>query len=153
MNVQTLRPESGSSPAAPHKRNYGMVILSTIAFLIVGVVLTIALADKPGGLQILAMVAYTFLIPYIASNRFLNLVPWDRLIRGKVLLGHCLALVIVYGITTEALAVRPRLPAWLITSGRRPSLFTICLGGIILALAFGEFYWAMSPEGRMTTGS
>ena len=148
MNVQTLRPESGSSSAAPHKRNYGMVILTTIASLIVGVVLTIALADKPGGLQILAMVAYTFLIPYIASNRFLNLVPWNRLIRGKVLLGHCLALVIVYGTTTEALAIRPRLPAWLITSGRRPSLFTICLLGILLALAFGEFYWATSPEGE-----
>jgi hypothetical protein len=84
----------------------------------------------------------------MASDRFLNLVPWDRLIRGKVLLGHCLALVIVYGITTEALAVRPRLPAWLITSGRRPSFFFVCLGGTLLALAFGEFYWAMSPEGE-----
>jgi hypothetical protein len=147
MNV-TLRSESGSSPADPNKRNYGMVILTTIASLIVGVVLAIVLADKPGGLQIVAMVVYTFLIPYIASDRFLDLVPWDRLIRGKVLLGHCLALVIVYGITTEALAVRPRLPAWLITSGRRPSLFTICLGGILLAFAFGESYWAMSPEGE-----
>jgi hypothetical protein len=52
-----------------------MVILTTIAFLVVGVVLTIALAGKPGGLQTLAMVAYTFLISYIASNRFVNLVP------------------------------------------------------------------------------
>jgi hypothetical protein len=146
MNAQTLRPESGSSPADPNKRNYGMVILITFAFLIVGVVLVIALADRPGGIQILAMVVYTFLIPYIASDRFLNLVPWDRLIRGKVLLGHCLALVIVYGVTTEALAVRPRLPTWFITSGRRPSLFIVCLGGILLALAFGEYYWAMSPE-------
>jgi hypothetical protein len=148
MNVQTLRPESGSNPADPSKRNHGMVILITIAFLIVGGVLATVFADKPGGLQIIAMVAYTFLVPYIASNRFLNLVPWDRLIRGKVLLGHCLALVIVYGITTEGLAIKPRLPAWLITSGRRPSLFNICLLGILLALAFGEFYWATSPDGE-----
>ena len=123
-----------------------MVILITIASFGVGSVLAITLTDRPGGIQILAMVAYTFLIPYIASDRFLNLVPWDRLIRAKVVLGHCLALVIVYGITTEALAVRLRLPAWFITSGRRPSLFIVCLCGILLALALGEHYWAMRPE-------
>ncbi|HTC47106.1 MAG TPA: hypothetical protein VK722_07275 [Candidatus Aquilonibacter sp.] len=123
-----------------------MVVLITIAFLGVGGVLAIALADRPGGIQILAMVAYTFLIPYIASDRFLNLVPWDRLIHGKVLLGHCLALVIVYGITTEAPAVRPRLPTWFITSGRRPSLFLVCLGGVLLALAFCEYHWVMKSK-------
>ena len=146
MNARILRPESGSSPSDPNKRNYGMVVFITIAFLGVGGVLAITLADKPSGIQISAMVAYTFLIPYIASDRFLNLVPWDRLIRGKVLLGHCLALVIVYGITTEAPAVRPRLPTWFITSGRRPSLFLVCLGGILLALAFCEYHSVMKSK-------
>jgi len=123
-----------------------MVVLITIAFMGVGGVLAITLADRPGGIQILSMVAYTFLIPYIASDRFLNLVPWDRLIRGKVLLGHSLALVIVYGITTEALAVRSRLPTWFITSGRRLSLFLVCLGGVLLALGFCEYHWVMKSK-------
>lgn len=148
MDAQSLQPESGSNPKDPEKRDYGLVVFITIAYLVVGSVLAIALIDRPGGMQILAMVAYTFLIPYIASDRFLKLVPWDQLIRGKVLLGHCLALAIVYGITTEALAAMPHLPAWFITSGRRLSPFIVCLCGVLLALAFGEYYWAIGPDDK-----
>jgi hypothetical protein len=136
-------PESGSAEPDPKKRRYGMVVLITLGCLALGGILLVSLVDRPGGIQIFAMVAYTFFIPYIASNRLLDLVPWDRLTRGKVLLGHCLALVIVYDITTEALAVKVRLPTWFVTSGRRPSLFLVCLGGILLALAFCEYFWLM----------
>ncbi|MFI5126510.1 MAG: hypothetical protein ACHQJX_06755 [Candidatus Acidiferrales bacterium] len=139
-------PESGSAEPDPNKRGYGGVVLITLGYLALGSILLVNLVDRSGGIQVFAMAAYTFLIPYIASNRFLNLVPWDRLIRGKVLLGHCLALLIVYGITTEALAIKPRLPSWFITSGRRPSLFLVCLGGILLALAFCEYYWVMKSK-------
>ena len=139
-------PESGSAEPNPNKRDGGMVVLITLGYLALGSILLVNLVDRPGGIQIFAMVAYTFLIPYIASNRFLNLVPWDRLIRGNVLLGHCLGLVIVYSVTTEALAVKHRLPAWFITSGRRPSLFLVCLGGILLALAFCEYLWVMKSK-------
>ncbi|HEV2289373.1 MAG TPA: hypothetical protein VGR81_10515 [Candidatus Acidoferrales bacterium] len=145
--LQTPRsPESGSAEPDPNKRNYGMVVLITLGSLVLSGVLCVNLVDHPGGIQTLAMVAYTFLIPYIASDRFLNFVPWNRLIRGKALLGHCLALVVVYGITTEALAVKPRLPIWFITSGRRLSLFPFCLGGILLALAFCEYRWVMKSK-------
>jgi len=139
-------PESGSAEPDPNKRGYGGVVLITLGYLALGSILLVNLVDRSGGIQVFAMAAYTFLIPYIASNRFLNLVPWDRLIRGTVLLGHCLALLIVYGITTEALAIKPRLPSWFITSGRRPSLFLVCLGGILLALAFCEYYWVMKSK-------
>jgi len=139
-------PESGSAGHNPNKRNGRTVVLITLGYLTLGGILLVNLVDRPNGIQVLALVGYTFLIPYIASNRFLNFVPWDRLMRGKVLLGHCLALVIVYGITTEAFAVRARLPAWFITSGRRPSLFLFCLAGILLALAFSEYYWLMKSK-------
>ena len=139
-------PESGSAEPDPNKRNGGMVVLITLCYVALGGILLVNLVDRPNGIQIFTLVAYTFLVTYIASNRFLNLVPWDRLIRGKVLLGHCLALVIVYGITTEALAVKARLPVWFVTSGRRPSLFLLCLAGVLLALAFCEYHWVMKSK-------
>jgi hypothetical protein len=93
------------------------------------------------------MAAYTVAVPYVASNRFLNFVPWDRLIRGRVLLGHCLALLIVYVITTEALAIKPRLASWFIEEHRKGSFFDLCLVLILFVLAFYECQWAMRENG------
>jgi hypothetical protein len=121
------RPESGSLEPDPSKRRGGMVVLITLCYLAVGSILLVYLVDRPNGIQVFALMAYTFLIPYIASNRFLNFVPWDRLIRGKVLLGHCLALVIVYGVTSEALAVEARLPSLVPYFGPTEPLAFPCL--------------------------
>jgi hypothetical protein len=108
------------------------------------------LKGRSGGMQIVAMVAYTFGIPYILSNRFLRYVPWGLLnrFRERFLLVHCVALAVVYGITTLALAVKPRLPDWFVASGRKGSLFELCLLGIFLALAFWECSWISGHRGR-----
>jgi hypothetical protein len=76
-------------------------------------------------------------------DRYLGLVPWALLnrFRERFLLLHCVALAVVYCITTLAFAAKPRLPDWFVTSGRRPALLYYCLGGALLALAFWECSW------------
>jgi hypothetical protein len=93
---------------------------------------------------------YTLIVPYILSDRFLRYVPWDLLnrFRGKFLLVHCLALALVWGITTLAFAAKPILPQWFVTSGRRPAVFYYCLGGILLAFAFWESSWISGHKGE-----
>jgi|SRR5215831_8875875 len=144
------RPESGSAKPDPARRS-GVVafLIALVALITPGVILFTVLKDRPGGIQIVAMVEYTLLIPYLASDRFLIRVPWDRLTRGKFLLEHCLALAIVYGITTGALAAKPHLPTWFTAEGRKGSWFSLCLIGILVVLAFCEFAWGWSAgEGK-----
>jgi hypothetical protein len=141
------RPESGSAESGPHRRSAGVAFLiALVALFIPSGILFAALTDRPGGFQIVTMVAYTLVIPYIASDRFLKLVPWDRLTRGKFLLEHCLALAIVYGITTGALAAKPYLPTWFTAVARKGSFFYWCLFGILFVLAFCEVAWGSMPE-------
>ena len=144
-------PDRDSDPR-PERRDYIDVLFITFGLLIAGGIFLASLIDRPGGIQIIGMVVYTVLIPYISSDRFLNYVPWERLTRRRSLLGHCLALGIVYGITTEAWASKPHLPDWFITSGRRPALFYYCLGGFLLALAFCECSWISKHEKEQDSG-
>jgi hypothetical protein len=146
-------PESASaeSDPDPDRRSSGKALLIALVALFIPIgILFVALKDRPGGIQIVAIVAYTLLIPYIASDRFLNLVPWDRLTCGKFLLVHFLTLAIVYGITTGALAAKPYLPPWFTTEGRKGSFFDLCLMGILLALALCECSWGSKHEGEET---
>lgn len=145
------RPEPGSAESDPDpvRRSSGKAFLIALVALFIPIgILVIALRDWPGGIQIAAIVVYTLLIPYIASDRFLNRVPWDRLTRGRFLLVHCFALAIVYGITTGALAAKPYLPPWFTTEGRKGSFFDLCLIGVLLALAFCECFWGSRREGE-----
>jgi len=137
----------------PSRRDYPNVIFITFAGFALICVVLVNLRSRPGGMQIAALVIYTLLIPYILSDRFLRFVPWALLnrFRKKFLLVHCLALAIVYGITTLAFAAKPSLPDWFITSGRKPALFYYCLGGILLALAFWECSWISGHKGRETS--
>jgi hypothetical protein len=82
----------------------------------------------------------------MASNRFLEFVPWNRLTRPKFLLVHLAVLAAVYGITTEAFAIRPQLPAWFVISGRKGSFFDLCLLGIFFVLAVCECSWASKHD-------
>ena len=99
------------------------------------------IAKRPGGLQIFAMVAYSALIPYIASNCFLNEVPWRRLTRKRFLVAHCLYLALMYCIVTFAEAIKPNLPAWSIHEGRKGSLFQFILIVIFVIMACFELAW------------
>jgi hypothetical protein len=126
-----------------------MAVFITLGCITVFVFVFANLIDRSGGIQIIAATAYTFAIPWMTSDRFLNLVPWNRLIRGKVLLVHCLALLIVYSGVTAALALEPRLPGWfLLDHPRRGSYFSLCLFGVLLLLAYGESRWVMRPTGN-----
>jgi hypothetical protein len=138
----------------PTRRDYPNVLLITFAGLALILIVVGILKDRPSGPQVAAMVLYTFAIPYILSDRFLRFVPWALLnrFRKKFLLMHCLALAVIYGITTFAFSVKSSLPDLFITSGRRPSLFYYCLGGILLALAFWECSWISKHKGRDTSG-
>jgi hypothetical protein len=136
------RPESGSAESRP-----------ILAFLFALVAVSIALGflvaavrGRPVGIPIVAMVGYTFLIAFIAYRR----VAWDRLTRGKFLLGHCLALAMVYAITTGAIAAYPHLPTWFTagTNSRGGSFFRLCLIVIFLVLAVCEYSWALRDEGE-----
>jgi hypothetical protein len=132
------------SDSEPDQRDGLSAFLIGVAACFVPIfVAFVTLKDLPGGMQIAAMLAYTLAIPYILSNRFLRYVPWDLLsrFRQRFLLLHCLALAVVFGITTLAFTAKPRLPDWFVTSGRKPALFYYCLGGILLALAFWECSW------------
>jgi hypothetical protein len=141
--------ESGSAQSDPDRRSSGKAFLiALVALIMPSGILFFALKDRPSGIQIVVIVAYTLLIPYIASDRFLNLVPWDWLTRGKFLVVHGLALAIVYGITTAALAAKPYLPPWFTTEGRKGSFFDWCLIGILLVLAFCEYSWGSTHEGE-----
>src|SRR5215471_4888965 len=84
------RPESGSaeSEPAPHRGSSGAGFLIALIAASVGGLLMFAMASgipllglmhRPGEIPVVAMVAYTLLIPYMASDRVLKLVPWDRL--------------------------------------------------------------------------
>ena len=127
----------------PNRRGSFAAFFIALAFLIPGCWLFFKLKDRPGGIQIAVMVAYTCAIPYITSDRFLNPVPWAHLnrFREKFLLAHGLALTVVYGITTGALAIKPRLPIWVVTSGRKGSPFDFCLLIILLVMALYECSW------------
>jgi hypothetical protein len=138
----------------PTRRDYPNALLITLAGLALSFIIVWTLKDRPGGPEVTAMVLYTLAIPYILSDRFLRFVPWELLNRfhKKFLLMHCLALAVTYGVTAFAFSARPSLPDWFITSGRRPSLFYYCLGGILLALAFWEGSWISKHKGRVTSG-
>jgi hypothetical protein len=137
----------------PTQRDYPNVLFITFGGLALIFIVVVNLIDRPGGMQIAAMLLYTLAIPYILSDRFLRFVPWDLLnrFRRKFLLVHCLALAVICGITTLAFAAKPILPDWFITSGRKPALFYYCLGGILLALAFWECSWISGHKGRETS--
>ena len=141
---ESTESDSGESDSEPDKRDSFSAFLIGVAacFVPIGVVF-LTLKDRPGGMQIAAIVGYTLAIPYILSNRFLSTVPWDLLkrLRERFLLLHCLALAVVYGITTLAFAAKPRLPDWFVHSGRKGSFFDACLLFILLALAFWECSW------------
>jgi hypothetical protein len=100
---------SGESDPEPERRGSFQAFLILVAFLIPIGILFFNLGGRPVGLQPCAMVAYTFAIPYIASDRFLNLVPWAILTCRKFLLeqnhdrytrGQCLRVLIFQEINT-----------------------------------------------------
>jgi len=126
-------------------------MIALVALAIPSGVLFVALKHRPGGIQIVAMVAYTLLIPYIVSDRFLNRVYWDRLTRGRFLVVHCFALAIVYAITTWALAAYPDLPTWFTAVpryGKKVSFLELCLIVIFFVLAVCEFSWGEEAQGK-----
>jgi len=137
----------------PSRRDYPNVLFITFAGFVLVCVVIVNLRHRPGGMQIVALVIYTLLIPYILSDRFLRFVPWSLLnrFRKKFLLVHCLALAVIYGMSTFAFSVKRSLPVWFITAGRKPSLFNYCLGGILLALAYCECSWISAHKGRDTS--
>lgn len=136
--------------AARRRKDNFKDFLIRVTGLIAICILFAVLQNRPNGMQIFAMVAYTVAVMYIASNRLFNLVRFNRLSRARLLLLHCLALVIVYVITTEALAVKPRLPNWFVRRDWIVSLFDWCLMWIFLILAAGEYLWAMRPFAENT---
>jgi hypothetical protein len=147
-------PESGSeeSDPTPSQRN-GLAFLILLAFFIPIGYFFWKLQDRPGGIQIAIMVAYTAAVPFFASDRFRKPVPWSffNRFRERFLLGHCLALAIVYGITTGALAVKPRLPAWFTTEGRKGSFFDMCLVLIFIILVICEWSWMSRHERKQAS--
>jgi hypothetical protein len=152
-SMMTKRPDSVSdkSDPAPVRSSIVAFLIAVDALLIPGGILFVALRHRPGGIQVFAMAVYTLAIPYVTSDRYLNRVPWDRLTRGKFLLGHCLALLIVYAITTVALAAYPHLPTWFTAVphyGKKVSLLELCLIVIFLVLAVCEYSWGSRDEGE-----
>jgi hypothetical protein len=144
-------PESGYGEAEQHpdKRSHNKAVLLFIVVLFIPlVVLCCFLQDRPGGVQIAILVVYTASIPFLASDRFENSVPWDRITRRKFLLRHCAALGVVYGITTGALAAKPYLPDWFTIPDRKGSCFYWSLGIIFLFLASFESSWEDGRENK-----
>jgi hypothetical protein len=135
------RPESGSVQPDPILA----FLLALVAIFIAFFLLLAAARGRPVGIPMVVMVGYTFMIAFIAY-RFR--VP--RLARGKFLLGHCLALAIVYLITTKALGAYSHLPTWFTagTGHRGGSFFTWCLAVIFLVLAVCEYSWGLRDEGE-----
>jgi hypothetical protein len=136
------RPESGSAESD----QYAAFLVAFVAVLIAVFFLLAAVrARGPVGTPIAAMSFYTLVIAWFAYRLR---VPWDRLIRGKFVLGHCLALAIVYLITTKALAAKPHLPAWFTHEYRRGSWLDLCLYFTFIAVAVCEYSWVLRDEGE-----
>lgn len=144
-------PESGSAESEPHsyRRNGGMSLLLVIFVIVIPFVILFGeLSDRPGGFQIAALVMYTISIPFVASEFFVQLIPWKALIRRKFLLRHCRALGIVYAVTTGALAAKPHLPDWFTGEYRKGSFFDWFLIWGFYLLACGECNWGEKLEDK-----
>jgi hypothetical protein len=137
----TDKSDEDNEESRPNERGSGAAALIAFLCLIPIGILYSTLGKYQGGVEFCTMLAYTYAIPYITSDRFLGSVPWKLLMRSKVLLGHCVALAFVWCVTAEALVIKPRLPSWFITEGRKGSFFEVCLGCILLSLAFYECSW------------
>jgi|SRR5664279_818771 len=145
-------PDFDEAEPTPAQRSGWAFVLTLACFIPIGILFN-KLANRPYGIQIAILVTDTFLIFYIASNRFLNPVPWDLLsrCRRRFLLGHAVALAVVYCITTWALAVKPHLPTWFVVSGRKGSLFDLCLIVILILLGFYEYSWLSRQEKKQAS--
>lgn len=152
---ENLESRSGESDEKTGRRSSFSAFVVLLVFGIPLGYLFWTLQDRPGGIQIATMVAYTFAIPYILSDRFLNPVPWAllNLFRERFLLVHCLALAVLYGIVTGAYAIKPRLPAWFVISGRKGSFFDLCLLIAFLILSFCECSWISRHKSEQAASS
>jgi hypothetical protein len=139
---------SGKSDEVPKLGKKLTAGLIFFAFLIPIGYLFWTSSERPGGIQIAIMVTYTFAIPWLTSNRFLKPVPWALFnrFRGRFLLVHCLALAVVYGITTAAYAAKPYLAGWFIVEGRKGSFFDLSLMAIFFVLAVWESSWILKHK-------
>lgn len=138
--MKAQQPSEPSDDVRTHQRNGLVAFFILIAIVIPSGLFALAIKERPGGLEIAAIIGYTIAIIYISSNRFLEPVPWNLLTARKFLLMHALALVLVVVITAGALAIEPQLPAWMLVSGRRGSFFGICYFLILAAMAFYECF-------------
>ena len=146
--------DSSESEPAPEERDSLTAFLIGVAACFAPIALVfVYMKDRHGGMPIVAMLAYTAMVPYALSNRYLRPVPWALLnrFRERFVLLHFLALAVVYGITTFAFAVKPRLPVWFVTSGRKGSLFDFCLVGVFLGLALWESSWISAHKDEPAT--
>lgn len=140
-------PESSDSNSpdpdvGAQRRNGIEAFLILVAFAIPFGLLGLALKGHRGGPEILAMAGYSIAITYIASDRYLNSVPWTLLTRQKFLLMHGVALGVVYAITAGAIAIRTQVPSWMLVSGRRGSFFDACYFLVLLVLALCQSFWS-----------
>jgi hypothetical protein len=90
--------------------------------------------------QFFSLLLYTLGLFYIQTNRFLDEVPWDTLIRcrSKLFLIHAPSLAIVWCILSSALALHPYCPKWFTEEGSKGSLFEWSLTVLCLVLCFVE---------------
>ena len=107
-------------------------------------VLYYVLRDRPWGVQTATLSAYTVFVFGLTFRK----AKYSLRLAGvrdplpQLLLIHCAFLALVYGIQTYALGFLPRLPHFLLTSGRRhPSLFASGLGLIVLIVLSTQVVW------------
>lgn len=91
-------------------------------------------------MQVASLLLYTLGLFYISTNRFLDEVPWDIIIRfrAKLFLIHVPSLALIWGIMSGALALHPYCPRWFIDEGRKGSLFEWAVVALCFALCFVE---------------
>lgn len=135
------------SPAKFSPDRFALFTLLFLAMIPGSIVLFILLADRSYGIQLASLVGYTSaIVLYTFSRnrgmpRYLFRCPYVRLVLPRLVLRHLGFLVALVILETEALRIRPRLPAsWLVDSGRHGNMppFVTVLFILCICLAFIE---------------
>lgn len=140
--------------------SFARFALFTLLILVMvpgSVILFILLENNPYGVQITSIVEYTSaVVLYTFSKsrfqqRYLFGCPCVRLLLPRLVLRHFGFLVALVVLETEALRIRPHLPAfWLVDSGRRGSmpLFLTVLFILCASLALAQIISNRALLGR-----
>jgi hypothetical protein len=121
-----------------------LFILAIFIVIPISLVLFMVFTDKPYGVQLVSLVAYTDAVAFStfssrAGRPYLFGCPIVRRQLSRLLRRHIAFLAALFVVQTAALRLRPHLPRYLVAeSGRDPSLFVLTVGILCFCLGVAQ---------------